>query len=169
MARIIKRYDNRKLYDTEERAYVSLLEIARLVRQGETVQVLDNATGADLTAPTLTQVILEEGKRGESLLPTDLLHDVLRRGGQVLDARIGQLRQGVDGLVQQSLDRLSRFVQRPAPQELKQLRDQLAHLETVLARLLEENTGAAAEHLPAKPGNRTNRRTAKRLPAAPEN
>jgi polyhydroxyalkanoate synthesis repressor PhaR len=163
MSRLIKRYDNRKLYDTEARAYVSLPELARLVRQGETVQVLDNATGADLTAPTLTQVILDEGKRGQSLLPSDLLHDVLRRGGEVLDARIGQLRQGVDGLVQQSLDRLSRFVQRPGSDELKQLRTQLAQLETLLAQVMEAPT---APETP--PRVRTPRKVAKRPPVKTE-
>lgn len=69
MPRVIKRYPNRKLYDADARAYVSLEEIAALVRDGETVQVLDHATGDDITAQTLTQVILDEGRRGTSLLP----------------------------------------------------------------------------------------------------
>ncbi len=63
MIRLIKRYESRKLYDTEESRYVSLEEIAGWVRQGQEVQVVDNATGADVTSQTLTQIILDEGRR----------------------------------------------------------------------------------------------------------
>src|SRR4051812_25135177 len=91
MERVIKRYGNRKLYDVEARAYVSLEDLATLVRCGETVQVIDQTTGDDITAQTLTQVILDEGRRGPSLLPTDLLHGLLRRGTQ----SIGTIRQSV--------------------------------------------------------------------------
>ena len=66
MARRIKRYDNRKLYDTETSEYVSLSDIADLVRGGETVEVVDNVTGPDITDQTLTQIILEEGKSGRT-------------------------------------------------------------------------------------------------------
>ena len=68
MARLIKRYENRKLYDTEASAYVSLADVAALVRRGETVEVIDKATGKDLTAQILTQMILEEGKPGQSAI-----------------------------------------------------------------------------------------------------
>ena len=125
--RTIKRYPNRKLYDADARAYVSLEEIAALVRAGETVRVLDHATGDDITAQTLTQVILDEGKRGASLLPTDLLHGLLRRGGAV-----------VDGLVHGSIDRLTRVLPGARSDELEQLRAQLASLERTLAAVLEQ-------------------------------
>jgi polyhydroxyalkanoate synthesis repressor PhaR len=125
--RNIKRYPNRKLYDVDARAYVSLEEIAALVRAGETVQVLDHASGDDITAQTLTQVILDEGKRGASLLPTDLLHGLLRRGGAV-----------VDGLVHGSIDRLTRVLPVARNEELEQLRAQLASLERTLGAVLEQ-------------------------------
>ena len=86
MTRTIKRYGNRKLYDVEASAYISLDEIASLIRRGDTVQVLDNVTGEDITAQTLTQIVLDEGKRGRGMLPTELLHDVLRHGVQSHDA-----------------------------------------------------------------------------------
>jgi polyhydroxyalkanoate synthesis repressor PhaR len=125
--RTIKRYPNRKLYDVDARAYVSLEEIAALVRAGETVRVLDHASGDDITAQTLTQVILDEGKRGASLLPTDLLHGLLRRGGAV-----------VDGLVHGSIDRLTRVLPVARHDELEQLRAQLASLERTLGAVLEQ-------------------------------
>ena len=70
MIRVIKRYESRKLYDTEESRYVSLEDIARWVREGQQMQVVDNGTAEDVTAQVLTQIILDEGKRGTSFLPT---------------------------------------------------------------------------------------------------
>ena len=138
MARQIKRYENRKLYDTEASAYVSLADIAQLVREGETVEVIDNATGKDLTAQTLTQIILEEGKRGHSTISTETLHELLRRSSDALDAGIEQIRHGVDDLVQQSLGRFNQLVQPPQHGELQQLRKQLSQLEDMLGRVLDD-------------------------------
>lgn len=138
MVRLIKRYENRKLYDTEASAYVSLSDIAHLVRSGETVRIEDNATGEDLTAQTLMQVILEEGKQGQHLLPSDLLHDLLRQSSQALDSGFDQLKQSMDELVQSSMDQLRRLVQSPRARELERLRTQLLDLESQLADLLDE-------------------------------
>lgn len=138
MPRVIKRYGNRKLYDVAASNYVSLDEVATLIRDGETVQVVDNVTGEDITAQTLTQIVLEEGKRGGSVLPTEMLHDMLRRGGRVIEGGVETVRHGVDELVQNSLGRLSRVLSGPQTTELKQLREQLAHLEATLNRVLDE-------------------------------
>ena len=138
MARVIKRYGNRKLYDVAASEYVSLDQIAAIIRRGETVEVIDNVTGDDITAQTLTQVVLEEGRRGRHLLPTELLHDLLRRGGKVIGGGVGQVKQGVEELVEGSLGRITRVLQGPQTQELKELRAQLAALETTLNRVLEE-------------------------------
>lgn len=138
MPRRIKRYDNRKLYDTETSEYVSLSDIADLVRSGETVEVVDNATGEDITAQTLTQIILEEGKSGHHVLPTELLHDLLRRSGEALDTGLDQIRATVDDLMRSSLDRLKHLVQSPRKQELDELRQQLRRLEHRLSVLLDD-------------------------------
>jgi len=122
MARRIKRYANRKLYDTEASEYVSLSDIAALVRRGDTVEVVDNATGEDLTAQTLTQIILEEGKEGRDVIPSDLLHQLLRRSGEMVDVGLDQIRTTMDDLVQSSVGRLKQLVQRPRAQELDELR-----------------------------------------------
>ena len=143
MARVIKRYGNRKLYDVQASAYVSLEEIAGLIRKGETVEVLDNVTGEDITAQTLTQIVLEEGKRGgKSILPVELLHELLRRGGRAIDAGVGQIRHRADELVQGSLGRITRALQGPQTQELQQLREQLSELESTLARILDQQENA---------------------------
>ena len=64
--RIIKRYSNRKLYDTKDSRYVTLLQIAEMVRTGEEVQIIDNNTKEDLTEVTLAQIIYEEQKQKAS-------------------------------------------------------------------------------------------------------
>ncbi len=138
MPRTIKRYGNRKLYDVQASAYVSLDDIAVLIRSGETVEVLDNVTGEDISAQTLTQIVLEEGKKGRSILPTELLHDLLRRSGKVLDSRVGQIKHGVEELVESGLGRITRVIQGPQTTELKQLREQLANLESTLGKILDE-------------------------------
>lgn len=137
MPRRIKRYDNRKLYDTEASQYVSLQDIADLVRSGETVEVIDNSTGRDITAPTLTHVILEEGREGQHVLPSDLLHVLLRRSGEAIDQGFDQFRTTVDDLMQTSVHHLRRLVQGPQAEELDALRSQLRNLEQQLADLLD--------------------------------
>ena len=69
MSRTIKRYANRKLYDTTQSCYVTLDEISELVKDGEDVHIVDNATSEDLTAVTLAQILLEEEKRKKRTLP----------------------------------------------------------------------------------------------------
>jgi len=78
--RIIKRYTNRKLYDKLESRYVTLEEIARLVRGGEDVMVIDNESEEDLTAVTFAQIILEEEKRKTNLISVPFLRKIIRSG-----------------------------------------------------------------------------------------
>src|SRR5258708_3048931 len=106
MIRLIKRYESRKLYDTEESRYVSLEEIASWVREGQEVRVIDNATGGDVTSQTLTQIILDEGRRGTSSLPSELLHELVRLGERAVHSGVEQGRNGADRLGQASIDRL---------------------------------------------------------------
>jgi len=133
MVRMIKRYESRKLYDTEESRYVSLDEVAEWIRTGQEVRVLDNASGTDVTAQTLTQIILDEGRRGTSLLPTDLLHELVRAGQRAVETGVEQMHQRVDRFVQASIDRLGPV--RQAREEMERLRSRLEELETSLARL----------------------------------
>lgn len=142
MIRLIKRYESRKLYDTEESRYVSLEEIAHWVRSGQEVKVIDNASSADVTSQTLTQIILEQGKRGTSFLPSELLHDLIRVGEKAVSSGMEQVQQGVDRLVQASVDRLAPV--RRAREEMLRLRTQLEQLEASLVHLsadVEEATG----------------------------
>lgn len=86
MPLIIKRYNNRKLYDTASRSYITLEQIARLVRRGEDVQVIDHDTGRDMTSLVFMQILLEEQKRVGELFPQVVLLRLLRTGEDTLDA-----------------------------------------------------------------------------------
>ena len=148
MTREIKRYESRKLYDTEESRYVALDEIADWVRSGQDVRVIDNATSDDVTAQTLAQVILEEGRSGRSRLPSELLHDLIRQGEQALTTGAVQVRLGVNRFLQASADRVTPL--REAREEMQSLRSRLDELETSLASLErpESTPGTANEPTP---------------------
>src|SRR5512146_2240342 len=83
---VIKRYANRKLYDTETKRYVTLEDLAEFVRRGEDVRVVDHATGEDLTSQTLLQVVFEEQKKIGGLLPQVFLTRLIRAGGSTMSA-----------------------------------------------------------------------------------
>ena len=80
---LIKKYANRRLYNTAESKYITLEQLSELVRQGNEVQVVDAKTGADVTAFILTQIILEQSKES-AMLPVSLLHLIIRYGDNVL-------------------------------------------------------------------------------------
>lgn len=86
---IVKKYSNRRLYDTSESRYITLEELAEKVKQGEDVRVVDAKTGEDLTAATLTQVIIE-GRGAARLLPISLLIQLVRLGDDALAEFLGQ-------------------------------------------------------------------------------
>ena len=100
--RTIKRYSNRKLYDTRQSRYVTLLQIAEMVRAGEDVQIIDNATKEDKTDVTLALIISEELKARPRAIPLATLKALIRhRGGKLLtqlrDSPIGRLMPREDG------------------------------------------------------------------------
>jgi polyhydroxyalkanoate synthesis repressor PhaR len=78
--RIIKRYANRKLYDTRDSRYVTLQQIAEYVREGEDVRIVDNKTKEDLTNVTLAQIIYEEEKKGEGDVRRSTLKSLIEEG-----------------------------------------------------------------------------------------
>ena len=92
--RIIKRYSNRKLYDTKDSRYVTLAQIAELVRSGDDVQVIDNATKEDKTEATLALIISEEVKSRPKSVPLGTLRDLVHQRSEKL---LSQLREGPIG------------------------------------------------------------------------
>lgn len=84
--KIIKRYQNRKLYDTSQSCYITLDDLAKMIRDGDDVVVIDNRTQKDITSSTLTQIIFETEKKSKSLLPINLLQDIIKMsGGSISD------------------------------------------------------------------------------------
>jgi polyhydroxyalkanoate synthesis repressor PhaR len=92
--RIIKRYSNRKLYDTKDSRYVTLLQIAEMVRNGEEVQIIDNNTKDDLTEVTLAQIVYEEQKTQSRAVPLQTLKELIQ---QRTEKVLSDLREGPIG------------------------------------------------------------------------
>ena len=161
MVRLIKRYGSRKLYDTEESRYVSLEEIGDFVRRGQEVRVLDNKSSEDVTAQTLAQVILEDSRSGASAPPSEVLHELIRRGGSLVSTGVEQLQQGVESVLQASIERLGPI--RRAREETAMLRKRLEELESSLDQLEDESATTvrkkkAAKKSPARNGRPTSRK-----------
>src|SRR5258706_7028956 len=102
---LIKRYANRKLYNTETSRYITLKGIAELIEQGADVRVVDNETGEDLTSVALSQILVDN-ERAQRAVPRTLLSDLIQRGG---DALYGALKRGV-GDAQENLGELQKNV-----------------------------------------------------------
>jgi polyhydroxyalkanoate synthesis repressor PhaR len=92
--RVIKRYSNRKLYDTKDSRYVTLQQIGEMVRAGEEVQIIDNATKEDKTEVTLALIISEDLKAQPRSVPLGTLRDLIQERGERL---LSQLREGPIG------------------------------------------------------------------------
>lgn len=80
MSKIIKRYSNRKLYDTERSTYITLDEVKEMVQAGEDIRIIDNTTKEDLTNVTLAQIIFEAEKSHKRLLPLSALRYIIQSG-----------------------------------------------------------------------------------------
>lgn len=108
--RTIKRYANRKLYDTKESHYVSLPDILELVRAGDDVEVTDSRTGEDLTSVVLAQAMAEEEKKAEgSVLPLDTLKELIRRGSKELNEIMRKSRLAGKGAMQMAEESSSKY------------------------------------------------------------
>jgi polyhydroxyalkanoate synthesis repressor PhaR len=82
---LYKKYGNRRLYDTAKSSYVNLDDITRTIRAGRQVQVIDAKTKEDVTSFILTQIILEESRKRNFLLPLPLLHLIIQYGENILN------------------------------------------------------------------------------------
>jgi len=104
--KIIKRYTNRKLYDTVESRYVTLDEIAGMIKQGAEVKIVDNKSKEDLTTVTLAQIVFEEEKKS-SRMPLSVLREIIRHPGESIsdfvqkevNPRVASIREEAQGRV----------------------------------------------------------------------
>lgn len=89
--KIIKRYQNRKLYDTQQSCYVTLDDIAKMIRTNEEVMVIDNKTKNDITAATLTQIIFESEKKASQYAPLFTLREIIQNGNGSISSYLAKL------------------------------------------------------------------------------
>lgn len=89
--KIIKRYQNRKLYDTQQSCYVTLDDIAKMIRASEEVMVIDNKTKNDITAATLTQIIFEAEKKAAQYAPLFTLREIIQNGNGSISSYLAKL------------------------------------------------------------------------------
>lgn len=110
--RVIKRYGNRKLYDTRESRYVTLDEISKMIRRGEDVKVVDNRTQEDLTNVTFTQIMLEQEKNRKSFLPRSLLRNLVEQGGESLLDLLQKGRESLASMKSEAEEQISKLFER---------------------------------------------------------
>ena len=141
MGRLVKRYGNRKLYDTSESRYVTLDEIGRWVKAGEDVKILENDTGEDLTAVTFAQIILEEERRKSGLLSLRVLREIIQHGEAALQGLSATVDRGMEA-IRSVPERAGRRVQ-----ELTQVAERLGQLQHVV----DETVRRSVERVTALP------------------
>jgi polyhydroxyalkanoate synthesis repressor PhaR len=115
MARLIKRYGNRKMYDTQASRYVTLDGVTELIRSGEDLRIIDNESGEDLTAVTFAQIIYEEEKRKSGLLEVPALRWIIQQGGatfQEILSRVDQGREAIENVREMAEERVRHLMQR---------------------------------------------------------
>ena len=110
--KVLKRYTNRKLYDTVESRYVTLDEIAEMIKQGVEVKIVDNRSKEDLTSVTLAQIIFEEEKK-KNRMPLSVLREIIRHPGESitgfinreLTPRVASIREEAESRIDKLLGR----------------------------------------------------------------
>jgi polyhydroxyalkanoate synthesis repressor PhaR len=144
MARIIKRYSNRKLYDTEDKRYITLEQIQQLVKDGQDIKVVENQTGEDLTTVTLSQILLEQEKRKEGKLPKSFFMDLVQRSSSTV---VDFMRKNVlnyfdssmlsEETLTENVDQLVKSGEIPQ-EEAKQLKDEIKSRTHTFKQRLDE-------------------------------
>ena len=144
---LIKKYANRKLYDTRTSRYITLAEIAELVRDGHEIQVVDRDNGSDLTQVTLSQIVLSEEKRGPGRIVDaggEMLHD---RGQALFDyvrktlnvpadlrSQVGRGREGLETMADDAIERALRRLRIPTRRDIDRINERLDRLSAQLKK-----------------------------------
>jgi polyhydroxyalkanoate synthesis repressor PhaR len=144
--KVIKRYTNRKLYDTVESRYVTLEEIAAMIKAGAEVKIVDNRTKEDLTSVTLAQIIFEEEKK-TSKVGLETLRGLIRQGGEVAQRLVegtgAELRGRVEAVRAAATQRVQSFIQ--TGDRAKELVQASQEAVSALQRKVDDRVRAAME------------------------
>lgn len=147
--KVIKRYSNRKLYDTVRSKYVTLDEIARMIKAGDDLQIIDNETKEDLTSVTLTQIIYEEEKR-ESRMPLAMLRNLIQtRGTTLQDFFDRSVKAPVEKGVEKGIEELAQ-IREAATRSVTELTDRILSREEREAAAFSRATQALLDQLQAR-------------------
>jgi polyhydroxyalkanoate synthesis repressor PhaR len=148
--KVIKRYTNRKLYDTVESRYVTLDEIAEMIKAGAEVKIIDNRTKEDLTSVTLAQIIFEEEKK-TSKMSLETLRDMIRHGGEVaqrfVEGTQAELRGRVEAVRAAAEQRVQSFLKQgqQTSDRAKELVQTSQEAVSALQKKVDERVRAAIE------------------------
>ncbi len=148
--KVIKRYTNRKLYDTVESRYVTLDEIAEMIKGGAEVKIIDNRTKDDLTSVTLAQIIFEEEKK-TSKMSLETLRDLIRHGGEVaqriVEGTQAELRGRVEAVRAAAEQRVQSFLKtgQQTSDRAKELVQASQETVSALQKKVDERVRAAVE------------------------
>ncbi|MGZ8369543.1 MAG: polyhydroxyalkanoate synthesis repressor PhaR [Caulobacteraceae bacterium] len=148
---VIKKYANRRLYNTATSTYVTLEHLAEMVRQGTDFVVYDAKTGEDITRGVLAQIIFEEESRGENLLPLQFLRQLIRFYGDSMQSFLpGYLEMSLDGFAKRREEMRQQFPAVPAAAEAleayqAQVRQNLALFDNAMKMFTPFGMGAAAK------------------------
>jgi polyhydroxyalkanoate synthesis repressor PhaR len=153
---IIKRYANRKLYNTETKHYIILDQIAELIRNGREIQVIDNNSGDDITTLVLSQIILEQEKKQAGNVPRPVLASLVQAGEQTMERMRRALANPIETLHQIDAEieqRIDSLIARGeiAEDEASLFRDKLLRIDNSTASLQDVNQ-EALERLLAERG-----------------
>jgi polyhydroxyalkanoate synthesis repressor PhaR len=168
---VIKKYENRRLYDTTHSRYVNLDEVAQMVRDGRDVQVLDAVTGEDRTRAVLTQIVVEQAKDGHSAFPLDVLRQMVVASGRVTNEAALTYMRGVFDMYQNAYRAVSPVAPThaapptppPAPSAVAHRDDaQVDALKKRLEELESVVSGIRSKPAPRKPGSRKRARQKRR-------
>ncbi len=153
---IIKKYANRRLYNTETSTYITQTDLRDLIRQGRNVEVVDAKSGEDLTRQTLAQVILEEEAKGAAMLPVSFLRQVIGFYDNSMQTILPHYLEMVMGVFQQNQQRIrdetnktlgafSPFMQLQAMQRMQRSQvEQLQHMMGLFNPFLRPQDGSAS-------------------------
>ena len=149
--KIIKRYQNRKLYDTQQSCYVTLDDIAKMIRTNEEVMVIDNKSKNDITAATLTQIIFEAEKKASQYAPLFTLREIIQTGNGSISNYLAKLGAFPQDYMQRQAQAQAAQLERASSDSLKEnLEQRVAH---AAARATADQTSkAAAEKATTLPG-----------------
>ncbi len=148
--KVIKRYTNRKLYDTVESRYVTLDEIGEMVKAGAEVKIVDNRTKEDLTSVTLAQIIFEEEKK-TSRMSLETLRDLIRSGGEmaqrIVEGTQAELRGRVEAVRAAAEQRVASFLKtgQQTSDRAKELVQASQEAMASLQKRIDERVRAAVE------------------------